>query len=241
MFDILNAYSGAYLAKAETKANNRVSAATTEANNRVRGSGNAFSAAKGALSRYMQSVNNNEALEAGGQVLEANLINARRQDDQLSEASFEEQIRVAEQLGAQSAAAAFAGIGGEVADSISISTRLMHQRAERQAAAARLTARYDSSRRASIIAQQTVRGLDQSLILDSLDYSTDVAQTRQAGSVGWAVAGAIYKTAQQAVGLATGMGGMGGAAQAGFSQTSAGASGFGTGLAYGNKDYGSFI
>lgn len=224
----LGAYTQGAVTKAQVKGNNAVSAAVTEANNRVRTAGNAFSAARGSLSRYVQSVNNNNALEAGGEALEANLINARRQDDAMAEASFENQIRAAEQLGSQVAAAAFSGVGGEVADTISISTRLMQQRAARNALQSREFAQYDSVRRAGAIAQQTVRSLDQSLILDSLDYSIDVAQYQKAPSVWGGVANAVADSLMK-TGLNTDSG------------KKPAKSEWGTGSEHGNQDYGMFI
>lgn len=171
-------YGQGALNKAVTEANNRVGAAKADADNRVRSSGNAFNAARGSLARYMQSLNNGEALAAGGHALEANLINARRNDDALASASFEDQIKAAEQTGAQAAAAAFAGVGGEVADTISLSTRLMQQRAAYEATQRRDFSAYDAARRAGVIQTQTIRSLDSSLILDAVDYSVDVAPQR---------------------------------------------------------------
>lgn len=224
----ISAYSGASVAKAQTNANNRVSAATTKASNQVRGAGNAFSAAKGELARYMQRLQNNQALEAGGEALEANLINARRQDDAMAEASFEDQLRNAEQLGQQAAAAAFAGVGGEVADTISLSTRLMQQRASAQALKSRELTQYDATRRAGVIAQQTVRSLDQSLILDSLDYSINVAQKGASQSVWGSTVAAVGGS------LLSNAGSFANAKAAPKSE-------WGTGSAFGNQDYGQFL
>lgn len=191
----VNAYSNASVTKAQVEANNRLSAAQADNDNRVRGAGNAFAAARGSLSRYIQSLNNNQTLEAGGAALEENLINSRRREDTMSSASFEDQIKDAEQTGAQAAAAAFAGVGGEVADTVSVSTRLMQQRASLEALRSRDFRIYDDARRAGVIQTQTVRGLDQSLIFDSLDYSINVAQRNKAPSVwgqtAFAVAGSL--------------------------------------------------
>lgn len=228
--------------KAQVAANNRLSHAEAYQTNRIRTAGNAFSAAKGALARYMQSVNNNEALEAGGAALEANLVNARRQDDALAKASFEDQIRAAEQVGSQAAAAAFTGAGGEVADTISVSTRLMRQRAEADAMQARDHRLYDSARRASAIHEQTVRSLDSSLIFDSVDYATNVGQKTSAPSP-WiqAIDGGWNALTGSGGGLWKSGGGAVSSTQAAFSQTNVGSSGWGTGLSYGNQDYGNYI
>lgn len=179
----LQAYASASVTRGQVEANNRISAAAAEAGNRVRTATNAFAAARGSLARYMQSVNNNQALEAGGYAMEENLINARRAEDAATKASFEDQIKNAEMLGEQAAGAAFAGVGGEVADTVSISTRLMQQRASLEALRSQDFRTYDAAQRAAAIQTQTVRSLDSSLIFDSIDYSIDVAQRNKAPSV----------------------------------------------------------
>jgi hypothetical protein len=172
----ISAYSSSSVSRANAKANTLVSAALTRESNRVRGAQNAFAAAKGSLSRYVQSMNNNATLAAGGEALEANLVNARRREDTLQEAGFESMIRDAEQTGAQAAAAAFSGVAGETSDMVSASTRLMQQRVAHSADRSRDFRLYDDARRAGMIQQQTIRSLDSSLILDSLEYTIDVAQ-----------------------------------------------------------------
>jgi hypothetical protein len=171
-------YSQASTQRKITAIENKVAAANADNANRVRSTGNAFEAAKGSLSRYLQSVNNNRTLEAGGEALEQNLINARRQEDTELAGDFETAIRSAEQNGAQAAAAAFAGVGGEVADNISMATKLMQQRAQFEAQKNQDFRLYDYSRRAATIQTQTIRSLDSSLIFDALDYGTDVAQKK---------------------------------------------------------------
>jgi hypothetical protein len=167
--------------KTQIEANNRMSAAFTDASNMVRGAANAFGAARGALQRYMQSVNNNRILDAGGTALEASLVNARRQDDQVQQSSFEEQIRDAERTGSQAAAAAFAGVGGSSsADMVSLSTRLSQQRAAAAAETSREAGLYDASRRAGAIHQQMVGNLDTSIIFDNIDYQVDTATKNHA-------------------------------------------------------------
>jgi hypothetical protein len=177
---VARGYVQGHLEKASADTNNRINEANAANGNKVRGASNAFAAAKGALARYMQSVSNNNRLAAGGEALEANLVNARRREDVLQGAGFEAQVRNTEQMGAQAAAAAFAGVGGGVADMVSASTRLMQQRASRQALTATDQRLYDTSRRAYAIQSQTVRGLDSSMILDSLDYTFEVAQKEHA-------------------------------------------------------------
>jgi hypothetical protein len=234
----INAYGSASVAAATARANNRLSRVQASTENDVRTAGNGFAAARGSLSRYMQSLQNNQTLEAGGEALEANLINAARTEDTLAESDFESQIRNAEQLGSQAAAAAFSGVGGEVADSVSVSTRLMQQRAARDALESRDFRIYDTARRAAAIQTQTVRSLDSSLIFDSLDYTMSVARRSAAPSPIWAAISA-------AGGSMADNGGQGfkeaGAAWRSAQGRFSAANTFGTGAQYGNQDYGNFI
>jgi hypothetical protein len=234
----LSAYGSASVASAEAKANNRISAAQSHNDNRVRGAGNAFNAARGSLQRYMQSLQNNQTLEAGGEAMEANLINARRTEDVLTEASFEEQIRSAEQTGTQAAAAAFAGVGGEVADTVSISTRLMQQRSAADALRSQGFRTYDTARRAAAIQAQTIRSLDNSVINDSLDYSISVAQKRAAPSVWGSTALAVGSSllSNNGAGLRE-AGSLFRSAVSAFTPKNE----WGTGAAYGNDDIGRYI
>lgn len=224
-----------YLGKAAAENSNRLSAANAENSNRVRTAGNAFAAARGALSRYMQSEGNNHRLEAGGEALEANLINARRREDVLASASFEDQIKAAEQSGSQVAAAAFVGVGGEVADMVSGSTRLMQQRAAREAQNNQAFRLYDDARRAGVIMTQTIRGLDSSLILDALDYSRDVPTHKSAANP-WTQGLFAYFGAG---GLSTS--GDFGSKPSGASASKFSTDGWGTGDAFGNADIGMFL
>jgi hypothetical protein len=171
-------YFGSQLTNAVNKAENQIAKANAEASNKVRGGSNKFAAAKGSLQRYMQSLSNNQSLEAGGEALAANLVNARRQEDAALSGSFEDAIRSAEQTGAQAAAAAFAGVSGEVADTVSVATKLGQQRAIESANRFAGYRSYDHGKRSSAIFSQMVRSLDSSLIFDAVDANVDVAQKK---------------------------------------------------------------
>jgi hypothetical protein len=182
----LHGYLEGSVQKAQIEANNRLSAAFTDASNKVRGGQNAFAAARGALQRYVQSVNNNRTLDAGGTAMEANLVNARRQDDAVKESDFETQLRDAERTGAQAAAAAFAGMGGsDAADMVSLSTRLTQQRASAQATQYGDYRAFDTARRQGAIAHQMVGSLDNSLIFDQIDYTVNTATRNRAIDPGY--------------------------------------------------------
>lgn len=159
-----------------TRANNRLSEINARTSNATRQASNAAAAAEGNLARYVQSVNNNRALEAGGSAQEALLVNYLRGRDRQTAGNFSDDIRSAEQAGHSAAAAALAGVDGNVVDMVNGSTALRDS-IVRQSVEERQSAQaYDVSRRAGNIASQMVAGLDNSIILDRLDYNVDYAK-----------------------------------------------------------------
>jgi len=245
--------------RTQIEANNRLSVAFTESSNQVRAASNGFEAAKGSLARYMQSLNNNKRLEAGGHALEASLVNTRRQQDVITAQGFESEIRNAEQTGAQAAKAAFAGVGGDAVDMVSASTRLTQQRAAEFADRAQGYSLYDAARRAGAIVSQTIRGLDNSLIIDSLDYNRNTATIHKSLSP-WRMAEMGAADAMMGTGMLQNNGlsepqrptytAQHNTPQQSFrfaeiqqqnSGSEASFFNFGTGSDFGNQDYGSFI
>lgn len=165
--------------RAVVEANNMLSRANAEAGNKVRQASNELTAAKNSLARWTQSVNNQRLLKQGGEALEASVVNYRRGEDELVRQSFSQSIAEAEQAGMAAASAAAAGVAGSVVDTVNMTTALRDSIVRQEFADARNMAAYDTQRRAGTIMSQVVGGLDNSLILDSLDFNIDVAQ-RQA-------------------------------------------------------------
>lgn len=179
MTDFVSSFLGLFSmqgAQAEAEINTRLSKVRADANNTVRQASNVAAAAQGSLARFIQSVNNNRRLKAGGQALEANVVNFLRSDDQLLKQGLSLSVQEAEQAGAAAAAAAVNGIGGSVVDDVNLSTNLRAALIEDGLKDMRSTEAYDTSRRAGSIMSQMVGSLDQSLILDAIDYNQDVAQ-----------------------------------------------------------------
>lgn len=179
MSDVINSFMAIFsidAANAQAAANQRVSFANAAAGNKVRTARNAAQAAQNSLARWVQSVNNNRALDAGGQALEANSVNFRRASDAGVREDFLTSLQSAEQAGMSAAMAAAAGIDGQVVDMVNSSVALRDSIVQQQTADYRGMQSYDATRRAASIMQQTVGGLDSSLILDSFDTSIDVGQ-----------------------------------------------------------------
>lgn len=143
--------------------------------NQARAAANEASAAQGSLARWTQSINNNQHLRATAEAMEANAVNTARTLDSMSKGNFSESIRASEEAGMMAASQAFAGIGGSVTDQVAAATSirqgLMQQERDRDIG----TVAYDSARRQGAIASQMAGGLDNSVLLDDLDYRIDAA------------------------------------------------------------------
>lgn len=169
-------YLSSYAARAQQGAQSRIEHAEAAATNRVRAANNLFEANQASLARFMQSTNNNRALDAMGEALEANLVNVRRQDDAYSRASFEDSVRAAEAEGGAAAAQAWSGLSSSVVDQVNSATALRRARANADAENNRKFMNFDAGRRASQIVSQSIRGLDSDVIMTSLDYNTNIAR-----------------------------------------------------------------
>ena len=172
----ISGYLGAKSAQASAQAFNRLSAASTAASNKVRVTSNAATAAQNTLARWVQSVNNNRQLQAGGESLEAGVVNYRREADSALTQSFADSISSAEQQGAAAASQAAAGVGGSVVDMVNGSVALRDSIVRQSIGTQRDQQAYDVTRRAGLIMSQMVGGLDNSVIMDTLDYTRDAAQ-----------------------------------------------------------------
>lgn len=164
-------------ANAEVDAKNLISRTNADAQNRVRQATNNFSAVKGAIARFTQGQNNQRILDAGGDALAVTFENFRRNDDQRVASNFEQTIRDAEEEGAQVSAAAASGLVGGVVDTINAATALRRSRANEETKRLGQFGSFDAGRRAASIMQQSVRGLDSSILIDGLDYNNNVPVT----------------------------------------------------------------
>ena len=162
---------------ATVDAKNLISEKNANAHNRVRVSTNNFAAVKGAISRFSQGQNNQRVLDAGGDALATTFMNYRRNDDQRVASNFEQTIRDAEEEGAQVSAAAASGLSGGVVDTINAATALRRSRANEETRRLGEFGSFDAGRRAASIMQQSVRGMDSSILIDGLDYNNNVPVT----------------------------------------------------------------
>lgn len=169
------------LADAEVNAANTISEANAAANNLIRAANNRLKGARSSLARFTQSVNNQRVLENTAGAVEAATVNYRRQRDAGIQDNIESQIALSEQAGAQAAASAFSGLSGGVADIVRGTTALRKARMVQRKADAIKGMDYDAAQRTKTIMQAGWDSLDHSEIAADIDYSRDVAVTRNRG------------------------------------------------------------
>lgn len=153
-----------------TKDNNKTGKQIAGYKNRARLSGNLAEAAKGGLARWVQSLNNQRHLKAGGESLEAAAINIMRQRDAGTRGDLSRSLASEEQRGAASAQQAAAGVRGSVVDTINLTTSLRQSMAEQAVDDSRAQGDRDYRMRQNQVRGQMINGLDHSVILDSLNY-----------------------------------------------------------------------
>lgn len=173
--------SSGITARANVRAANTVNAANAYASNLVRGANNELSAKRGLLARYVQSVNNQRALDNTGDQLAAAQVNYRRARDSATNDDLETQLKFAEQAGAQAATSAMSGMVGGVADIVAGTTALRKARIQQRTQDALRMGDSDAAVRLGQIAAAGLDSLDQSEIADNLDYGNDVAVEQRYG------------------------------------------------------------
>lgn len=147
--------------------------------NSARLSENLAKAAQGNLARWSQSLANKRYLENAGEALAASQINYRRAKDASVRGGFSNQLQRAEQAGMMAAMAGASGTRGSVVDSITQATALRASMAEESAKQAGEQRDFDARVRMKTIASQMIGGVNSSVILDNLDYATDVYQIKK--------------------------------------------------------------
>lgn len=148
----------------------------TKLTNETRTMANVREHAIGSLNRWVQSVNNNLALRAGGKALEANTVNARRAKDYRAERRFSSSLSEAEALGAASAARGASGLNGNVVDMVAGTMALRSSIVNEQLRKQGISEDDASAQRAGMIMSQMVNGLDNSIIYPNRDNNVNVAQ-----------------------------------------------------------------
>jgi hypothetical protein len=94
--------------------------------------------------------------------------------DSATSDDFESQIRMAEQAGAAIASQALAGVGGSVVDVVNGTTALRNARVQQAQKERMKAADYDAGQVQTDIKRATIQSLDDSSIIDDLDYNVDL-------------------------------------------------------------------
>lgn len=161
--------------RATAKANNRISQVNADTKNKTRGLSNAAEMAKGRLARYSQSLANNRLLDASGRQQEASTTNQLRVHDAQTVSGVSASLQQAETAGHQAAAAASAGLQGGVVDMIDTSTRLRDAIVDQRTKEVEGQQDYDFQKQRGQIEAQAIQSMDDSTILDNLDFNKDYA------------------------------------------------------------------
>lgn len=181
--------------KANIKARNTVNAASTYASNLMRSANNELVSKRNSLARFVQTENNSRLMKQTGRELEAASINYRRSRDAATRGDFESQIGFAEQAGAQAAMAGASGLVGGVADVVASTTALRASRINQATSTAFKQSDWDAVQRQRDILAAGLNSLDQSQIIDDLDYSVDTYIAQK--STGSWLGGVLGTTTQQ--------------------------------------------
>lgn len=177
-------YLGASSQKYITRAQNSVREAEAKAQNKVRDASNAFNLAVFEQRVQLQALGNRRITQDLGDALAAAATNYGRQKDLELRASFEDNLREAEEAGRQAAEAAASGVGGDAVDVISGTTRLREARAYEDAQRASAQGAFDYAAVRGNMVLQAITGLDTSNILADVDYGISVAQKQAEPNVG---------------------------------------------------------
>lgn len=121
---LANGFGQSSLQRAEYKAQRTLDKAEYESKEKIRKASNEFGRAQGSLANWMRSVSNQRTVEAAGDAYNAMSTNLGRTMDQAVTGSLQRRIQAAEQMGAISAQAAAAGVGGSTVDLINGTMRL---------------------------------------------------------------------------------------------------------------------
>ena len=169
-------------AKNEAKKENALRQNEAKLTNETRVMANVREHAIGSLNRWVQSVNNNLALKAGGKALEANTVNARKAKDYRTERRVSSSLSEAEALGAASAARGASGLNGGVVDMVAGTVALRSSIVSEQLRKQGISEDDAAGQRAGMIMSQMVNGLDNSIIYPNRDNNVNVAQEAKAPS-----------------------------------------------------------
>lgn len=178
------AIAQSYFQNSIARSQRRVEQANAEARNTVRGGQNVQRVAESNLSALVRQINNQRRLDATGEQAEAIGSTAIRAQQAFTSGQFEQALRLSESLGAASAQAAAAGVGGSTVEAVNSLLAGRAARLEQAQAEAQGQGQYDLYRQRAGILEAGVQSLDFSPLTTNIDRGVDTAATGSGSFVG---------------------------------------------------------
>lgn len=170
---VLGSVFSGMAARSQVRAQNIIGRANAAASNLVRRGANEVAGAQGALARYIQSRNNQRALDAAGaRQMAAGRTISRLRDAQTA-ATVQERLKASEDLGRLAAASAFSGVTGGTVEMIAGALATREALREDQAARAGDAKVFELDQVSRDELTQAVGSLDNRAILDNIDRTVD--------------------------------------------------------------------
>lgn len=167
---LLGSMGQSKIERAQYKANKILDKAEYEAKERNRLANNELVAAQASLTDFMRSESNKRLIESAGDAYNALGQNIGRGLDQAVTGNVQRRIQAAEQLGAISASAAAAGVGGSTVDLINGSLRLRNAMLNEEIEKQEGQASYDQLMQRAGVMDQGYSQYDYAMEAGNLDY-----------------------------------------------------------------------
>lgn len=148
--------------------------ANADARNIVRAGQNEQRIAESKLSAVIRGINNRRRLESMADGADAVLNTALRAQEAFTQGQFEQGLRLSEVLGAASAQAGAAGMGGSSVDAIGDATQGRAARLQQAQEEAQGDQQYDLYKQRAGVIEQGIQSLDMTPITANLDYGRDL-------------------------------------------------------------------
>jgi hypothetical protein len=158
------------LAKAQYKAQKTIDDANYEASETIRKASNELGRAQGGLKNWMTSVSNQRMIEAAGDQYNALGENIARHLDQAATGSLQRRVQASEQLGALTAQAAAAGVGGSTSALINGTLRLRNAMVNHEIEKQQGQATYDMLAQRAGIMSNAYDSWDYTFVADTANH-----------------------------------------------------------------------
>lgn len=168
------------LAKAQHKAQTIIDDANYAASETIRRADNEQGRAQGGLKNWMTSVSNQRMIESAGSQYNALGENIARQLDQAATGSLQRRIQASEQIGALTAQAAAAGVGGSTSALINGTLRLRNAMVNHEIEKQQGQVTYDMLAQRAGIMSNVYDSWDYTRVVDTANHMADIKPIRVA-------------------------------------------------------------